>query len=168
MAKSVKEDKAENFRECAKIYGTKTLHSLLSAFLIWLFGVLVFIPLASSLNRQTEVFCTLIFFVAFTLLILRAFPGLKKIIDAFSLFPARKYSVKKGLSHENSVVLFRHLFYIILIAIFYLLYFPFLANFHPSISGIVLILALIWIFFLIMRIFPVFSAKIFEWLGSKE
>lgn len=72
MAKSVKEDKAENFRECAKIYGTKTLHSLLSAFLIWLFGVLVFIPLASSLNRQTEVFCTLIFFVAFTLLILRA------------------------------------------------------------------------------------------------
>lgn len=93
---------------------------------------------------------------------------IKKIIDAFSLFPARKYSVKKGLSHENSVVLFRHLFYIILIAIFYLLYFPFLANFHPSISGIVLILALIWIFFLMLRIFPVFSAKMFEWLGSKE
>lgn len=167
MANSVKQE-IENFKECVKIYGRKTLHNLLSAFLIWLFGVLVFIPLASSLNPQTKVFCTLIFFAAFTLLTLRAVPCLKKIIDAFSFFPARKYGLKKGLSHENSVVLFRHLFYIVLIVIFYLLYFPFLANFHPSISGIALILILIWIFFLMLRIFPVLSAKVFEWLSSKE
>jgi len=162
------EKEIENFKKCIEIYGGKTLHSLLSAFLIWLFGVLVFIPLARSLNRQAEVFCTLIFLVAFTLLTLRVIPGLKKLIDAFSSFPARKYGLKKGLSHENSVILFRHLFYIISIVIFYLLYFPFLANFHPSISGIVLILALIWIFFLIIRLLPVFSEKIFEWICSEK
>lgn len=167
MANSVKEE-IENFKKCIETYGGKTVHSLLSALLIWLFAVLVFIPLAHLLNRQAEIFCTLIFFVAFTLLTLRAIPGLKKLIDAFSFFPARKCGLKKGLSHENSVLLFRHLFYIVLIVIFYLLYFPFLANFHPSISGIVLILALIWIFFLILRLLPVFTAKIFEGSDSER
>lgn len=167
MKCSVKEE-MENLRKCLKIYGAKTLHTLLSAFLIWLFGILVFIPLASSLNWQTTVFCTLIFFITFTILILRALPSLKKLIDAFSILPAKRYCLKKGVSYENSTVLFRHLFYIILIVIFYLLYFPFLANFHPSISGIVLILALIWIFFLILRLLPVFTAKMLEWLGSEK
>ena len=167
MKGSVKEE-IENFRECLKTYGTKTLHNLLSAFLIWLFGILVFIPLASSLNWQTTVFCTLIFFIAFTLLILRALPGLKKMIDAFSIFPARRYGLKKGLNYKNSVMLFRHLSYIISSVILYLLYFPFLANFHPSISGIVLILVLIWIFFLTLRLLPVVSQKILEWLCSEE
>jgi hypothetical protein len=167
MKVSVKEE-IENFKECLKTYGAKTLHNLLSAFLIWLFGILVFIPLASSLNWQTTVFCTLIFFIAFTLLILRALPGLKKMIDAFSIFPARRYGLKKGLNYKNSVMLFRHLLYIISSVILYLLYFPFLANFHPSISGIVLILVLIWIFFLTLRLLPVVSPKILEWLCSEE
>jgi len=167
MKGSVKEE-MENFRKCLKIYGTTTLYTLLSAFLIWLFGILVFIPLASSLNWQTTVFCTLIFFITFTILILRALPSLKKLIDAFSILPAKRCSLKKGLSYENSIVLFRHLSYIISSIILYLLYFPFLANFHPSISGIVLILVMIWIFFLTIRPLSVLSQKILEWLSSEE
>ena len=167
MKVSVKEE-MENFRKCLKIYGTKTVHYLLSAFLIWLFGILVFIPLASSLNWQPRVFCTLLFFIAFTILVLRALPGLKKLIDVFSILPAKRYSLKKGLSYENSIVLFRHLSYIISSVILYLLYFPFLANFHPSISGIFLILVLIWIFFLTIRPLSVLSQKILEWLSSEE
>lgn len=167
MAGSVKEE-IENFKRCIETYGGKTFHSLLSALLIWLFAVLVFIPLAHALNRQAEIFCTLIFFVAFSLLTSRAILGLKKLIDAFSFLPARKYGLKRGLSYENSVLLFRHLFYIVLIVIFYLLYLPFLANFHPSISGIVLISVLIWIFFLMLRLLPVFTTKISEWWGSEK
>lgn len=157
-------EEKENFIEHLRTYGAKTVHNLLSAFLIWLFGNLVFIPLASTLNWQTRVFCSLIFFVAFTLLVLRAFPGLKRLIDAFSVFPARKYGLKKGLSYENSLVLFRHIMYIISAVILYLLYFPFLASFHPSISGIVLILVVIWIFFLALRILLISFPKILEWL----
>ena len=163
MNGSVKEE-IENFQKCLKTYGTKTVHYLLSAFLIWLFGNLVFIPLASSLNWQTRVFCSLVFFVAFTILVIRVLPSLKKLIDAFSIFPARKYGIKKGLSYEDSLVLFRHLLYIIFAVILYLLYFPFLSSFHPSISGIVLILLLIWIFFLTLRIITILSQKILEWL----
>jgi hypothetical protein len=163
MVDSIKED-IENFQECLKTYGAETVQNLLAAFLIWLFGNLVFIPLANTLNWQTKVFCSLTFFIAFTLLVIRALPNLKKLIDTFSIFPARKYSTKKKLSYENSLVLFRHVMYIISIIIIYLLYFPFLTNFHVALSGIVLILMLIWIFFLILRILTVLSQKILEWL----
>lgn len=157
-------EEAEKFLKNLKAYGAKTVHTLLAAFLVWLFGVLVFIPLASTVNWQTKAFCSLIFFVALTLLFLRALPGLKKLIDAFSIFPARKYGLKKGISHENSLMMFRHIFYIISAIILYLLYSPFLANFHPAVSGIVLISVLIWILFLSLRILTILSQKILKWL----
>jgi len=163
MNVSVRED-IEKFQECLKVYGAETVQNLLAALLVWLFGNLVFIPLATTLNWQTKAFCSLTFFIAFTLLVLRALPSLKRLIDTFSIFPARKYDIKKGLSYENSLILFRHILYIISIIIIYLLYFPFLTNFHPSISGIVLILMLIWIFFLTLRILTILSQKILEWL----
>jgi len=160
---TIKEE-IENLNECLRTHGVKSVHDLLAAFLIWLFGNLVFIPLASSLNWQTRAFCSLIFFIAFTILVVKTLPNLKKLIDAFSIFPARKYGVKKGLSYEDSLVLFRYISYIISALILYLLYFPFLTNFHPSISGIVLILLLIWIFFLTLRILTFSFPKILEWL----
>lgn len=163
MNVSFKED-IENFQECLKTYGAETVQNLLAAFLVWLFGNLVFIPLASTLNWQTKAFCSSTFFIAFTLLVTRALPSLKRLIDTFSTFPARKYSTKKKLSYKNSSILFRHVMYIISIIIIYLLYFPFLTNFHPSISGIVLILMLIWVFFLTLRILTILSQKIVEWL----
>jgi hypothetical protein len=162
--KNLVKEEIENFQKCLKTYGAKTIHNLLAAFLIWLFGNLVFIPLASTLNWQTKTFCSLTFFIAFTLLVIRALPSLKRLIDTFSIFPARKYSTKKKLSYKNSSILFRHVMYIISIIIIYLLYLPFLTNFHVALSGIVLILVLIWIFFLILRILTVLSQKILEWL----
>jgi hypothetical protein len=161
------EGEIENLVMYLRIHGAKTVHNLLTAFLIWLFGNLVFIPLANSLNWQTGILCSLIFFTAFTILLLRALPNLKKLVDAFSVFPARKYSIRKGLRYENSLVLFRHILYIIVAVILYLLYLPFLTNFHPSISGIVLILVLVWIFFLSTRIFSILFPKFLEWLVQK-
>jgi len=163
MNGSFKED-IENFQECLKTYGVETVQNLSAAFLVWLFGNLVFIPLASTLNWQTKTFCSLTMFIAFTLLVTRVLLGLKRLIDTFSIFPARKYGIKKKLSYKNSLILFRHVLYIISIIIIYLLYFPFLTNFHPSISGIVLILMLIWVFFLTLRILTILSQKIMNWL----
>jgi len=156
----------ENFREQMEIYGTRTLHNLLSALLIWLFGILVFVPLASSLSWQAGAFCTLIFFVAFSILTLRALPNLNKLIKAFSAFPARKISSKKGIGYDNSLTLSQNFLYIILATILYMLYFPFLVNFHPAVSGIVLILVLIWIFFLASRILLILLPKMIEWLST--
>ncbi len=157
-------EEIEKFLENWKTYSAQSIHYLLAAFLIWLFGVLVFIPLASSITWQAEAVCTLIFFVAFSLPVLKSLPTLKRLIDAFSIFPARKYGLRTGLNYEDAVIMFRHLFYIVSSLTFYLLYLPFLGNFHPAISGMVLILVLVWIFFLALRVLSVFSQKIVGWL----
>lgn len=154
------------FVECLRDYGPKAFHNSLTAILIWLFGNLVFIPLAVSINWQTKFLCSLIFFIVFTFFIYRAFPGVKKLIDAFSFFPAKKYGMKSGLNYESSLKLFRYTFYIILSLILYALYFPFLTNFHPAVSGLVLIMVLIGIFFLLLRICFILSSKILAWLSS--
>lgn len=167
MTGSIKRE-MENFRKSLELYGEKTFYNLSSAFLVWLFGVLVFIPLASSINRETELLCNLIFFIAFSLLIAWSLSGLKKIVDSFSTLMAKKYGPKRGLNSENSIKIFRRSFYIVLIVIFYLLYSPFLIKFHSSINGIALISALILIFLLMINIFPILFAKILRWLSSEE
>ena len=165
MAKSIKKE-FENFRRSLKLYGEKTFYNLSSAFLIWLFGILVFIPLAGSINRETEILCNLVFFVAFSLLIAWSLPGLKKIVDSFSTLMAKKYGLKRGLNSKDLKVIFRRISYIILVIVFYLLYSPFLMKFHSSINGIALILALIWIFLLAASIFPILFVEILKWLSS--
>lgn len=147
-----------------KSHGQMTTSILLAAFLVWLFGVLVFIPLAESINWQTRVFVSLLFFAAFSLLIFGTMSSAKKLIDAFAFFPARKYGVKKGLSYANALTLFRYLFYIVCAVILYGLYYPFLTSFHPAVNGIVLIVVLILIFFLFLRIFSILLPKFAEWL----
>lgn len=147
---------------CLRTHGPVTFHNFLAALLVWLFGVLVFMPIASSLNWQTGLLCSLIVFVTFTTFMYRATLGFKRLIDAFSFFPARKYGLKRGIDQEEALTLFRYAFYIIFTLIVYALYFPFLTSFHFAISGIVLIVILIWIFFLALRILSILSSKILE------
>jgi len=148
--------------KCLRTHGPVTFHSSLAALLVWLFGVLVFIPIASSLNWQTRVLCSLIVFVAFTAFVYRATLGFKRLIDAFSFFPARKYGLKRGINQEDALTLFRYTFYIIFTLIVYALYFPFLTSFHFAMSGIVFIVILILIFFLALRILSILSSEILE------
>jgi len=166
MAKH-KEQKIDEVIRCLKTYGPATFHVLLVALLIWLFGVLVFIPIANSINRITGLFCSLVIFVAFSILIYKSISGFQKTIDAFSALLAKKYVKRLKIKIEESMILFNNAAYIIFTLILYLLYLPLLNNFHPAISGIVLILILLWILFLSLKILSVFSSRILDWL-SKE
>ena len=159
-------EEVTNFKQALRLYGAKTFHLLLSSMLIWLFGVLVFIPMASSIGWNSELVCTLIVLVAFTILLSRAISGFKKLIDAFSVFPARKYLIKRGLTKEAAVVVSKQFFYMLSIVILYLLYFPFLVRLHPAFSGIVLIFAVIFVFFLVLKTLRVSHNAITNWLYS--
>lgn len=155
-----------NFKQALRLYGAKTLHLLLSAMLIWLFGVLVFMPMASSIGWNAELVCTLIVLVAFTILISKAIPSFKNLIDAFSVFPARKYLIKRGLAYENAIVASKQILYMLSIVILYLLYFPFLVRLHPAFNGIVIILVVIFVFFFALRTLRVSHRAITNWLCS--
>jgi hypothetical protein len=151
--------------QCLRSHGPATFHNFLAALLIWLFGVLVFIPLANSLNWQTGLLCSLVVFTAFTIFMYQAILGFKKLIDAFSFLPAKKYYLRWEIKREDVLTLFRYIFYIIFALIVYALYFPFLTGFHFAISGIALIVILIWIFFLALRILSILSSRVLEQLS---
>ena len=155
-----------NLKQALRLYGAKTFHLMLSSILIWLFGELVFIPMASSIGWNAELVCTLIVLVAFTILLSRAISGFKNLIDAFSVFPARKYLIKRGLTKEDAVVVSKQFLYMFSIVILYLLYFPFLMRLHPAFSGIMLILAVIFVFFLALKTLRVSHRAIIDWLYS--
>lgn len=155
-------EEINEFVQRLRTHGPVTFHNFLTALLVWLFGVLVFIPIASSINWQTRLLCSLIVFVTFTVFMYRATLGFKKLMDAFSFFPARKYGSKRGIDQEEALNLFRYTFYIIFALVVYALYFPFLTSFHFAISGIVFIVIIVWILFLALRILSILSSKILE------
>lgn len=156
------------FEESLRAHGSKTLHNLLFAVVIWLFAVLVFIPIAKSIGREIEIIVSLLLLIIFTIVIARTAPGMKILIDAFSVLPARKYSQKKKLAYKDSLVLFRYIIYIIFIVIAYLVYLPFLSSFHSALAGIVLLLVIFFIFILALKIFSIIGHKTLDWLYDSE
>jgi predicted membrane chloride channel (bestrophin family) len=160
------EQEIDDLAQCLRVHGPSTFQNFVAALILWLFGVLVFIPLANSVNWQTGLLCSLVIFTAFTVFMYRAVLDFKKIIDAFSFLPARKYGFKWGINQRDASTLFKYFFYIVFALIVYALYFPFLISFHFAISGIVLIVLLIWIFFLALRILSILSSKILEQFKS--
>jgi len=162
----VEEPSREQIEESIKILKTnseKVIMNILAALLIWLFGNLVFVPLAASLNLETKLLTSIIFFIAFTIPIIHALPGLKKSIDAFSILPFKKL-VRKGFTVEESRDILRNLMYVISGVIFYFLFSSFLVIFHPSVSGIALILLIIWIFVVFLKVGMIVFPKFINWL----
>ncbi len=162
----MEEPSREQIEESIKILKTnseKVIMNILAALLIWLFGNLVFVPLAASLNLETKLLTSIIFFIAFTIPIIHALPGLKKSIDAFSILPFKKL-VRKGFTVEESRDILRNLMYVISGVIFYFLFSSFLVIFHPSVSGIALILLIIWIFVVFLKVGTIVFPKFINWL----
>lgn len=154
-----KKQKLTDLAQTLKNQAPAALTYLLGALLVWLFGVLVFLPLANSMNRQTEILCSLIVFISFTAFMCKAASGCKKLIDAFSVLFARSYGKKWVIPSGEALAVFKNAFYIIAGFVTYALYLPLLINFHPAIAGIVLILVVIWSFFLLLRIAPVLFSR---------
>ncbi len=140
------------FAETLRKDGPRTVRQLLEALFIWLFGVLVFIPLAASMGWRTELAVSLIVLAAFSVVVYRALPGMKRLMDALSPVLAER-SVRRGsMSARDAEVVFRHSFYLVAIAVLYLTYLPFLLSFHPALAGVVLIAMILLASVLLIRI----------------
>ncbi|MCW4019054.1 MAG: hypothetical protein NWF00_10325 [Candidatus Bathyarchaeota archaeon] len=156
----------ENLKREFRVHGAKTVQELLSALLIWLFGILVFIPISASLGSNVELVCTLLILVSFTVLISRTMGNLKCLIDAFAFLPAKKYMTKRGWNYKNATIVSKQILYLVFAVILYLLYLPFLVRIHPAVSGIALIFVIVFVFFLAVRALRASGAAITSWLNS--
>ncbi|MFH0748543.1 MAG: hypothetical protein V1915_01270, partial [Candidatus Bathyarchaeota archaeon] len=86
--------------------------NFLVAIMVWLFGTLVFIPIAHSIDvsGRTAMVCSLVIMGAFALFMFRVVLQLGPSIEVFSSVLALKYG--KGLSDDDAKILFTHSLYV--------------------------------------------------------
>jgi hypothetical protein len=132
---------------------TDSIVYLSAAALIWLFGVLVFLPLAIEINPdKLPLIVSLIVFVAFSLFILGGLKRFADLLDMMSKEITGELAKRRKLDKtDNEEKMVRIILEVASIIIVYLLYSPFLSNFHPSINGIALILTLIAILWTLIK-----------------
>lgn len=132
-----------------------TLMDIFIALLIWLFGVLVFLPAAYQITpRGVPLAISIIVLIGFSVFVIRAVnSGLFLLLDSTSNVLAYKYNRWKNpkLSIEKLKDTFKNVVYVVAALILYLLYSPFLLTMHPSLNGLVLITVILWIFWTTLK-----------------
>lgn len=132
-----------------------TLTNLLTAALIWLFGVLVYLPAAGRITPVgLPLACALILLAAFSVFIFKAFGGLRLLLEAASDILARRYMKwrkETEMPMERLRAMARCAVFIATALILYALYSPFLSAIHPSLAGLVLIPIVLWILLMLLR-----------------
>jgi hypothetical protein len=149
----------EKLISVAKDLLPNTLSNIFTAFLIWLFGILVFLPVAYSISpRGLPLLCSLIILVGFSIFIFRSFDGLRPLLNSTSDFLAYVYIRRRNakVKVERLKTAGRSVSYVITTLIAYLLYSPFLVAIHPALNGLVLIPIILWIFWTLFKTVNVF------------
>ncbi|WP_423792198.1 hypothetical protein ACPB8Q_05580 [Methanocaldococcus indicus] len=145
--------------------------SLVVAALIWLFGVLVFIPLADMLGNPylfgltaLKPIISIIIGLALLFIFLRIAKDFGELMDGIAdiiaaIIAGERITDEKLKKYRRG---FRGLAYLIVVIIAYIFALPILAGIAPVIAGIVLILIVIWAVIVLINLGNIFHAEIEE------
>jgi hypothetical protein len=139
---------------------------VIAAILLWLFGNLIFIPIAEGIEwfgyplPQILTFVILIALVAFVLKIL---VDVRKAVDALAGLTAVEIGAPTDVSQkevEHYKTAMRGIFHIIIVSLAFLLFSNYLTLIHPALSGVVLLAIVVWAIFQIWRAVKAISSEI--------
>jgi hypothetical protein len=146
----------DNLNETLKEYLPSSATNFFAALLIWLFGVLVFIPAAKQiLPQQVPLATSLIILIGFTIFIVRTIDnGLASLVKSIAAVISFKYKKwkKPKTSIKQLYIAFKHMLYIAITVLIYLLYSPFLTTINPALNGLILIPIILWIMWIMMKV----------------
>ena len=127
--------------------------SVSAAVLVWLFGVLVFLPLAEDIDPDgLPLLVSLVIFVTFTVFLVRGLKGFSNLIDTASETMVKKLIRRKRRDRTQRMrIRIKIALEAASIAVVYLLYSPMLSRIHPSVNGIGTIIALLGIGWILLR-----------------
>ncbi len=132
-----------------------TFTNFSTAVLIWLFGVLVYLPLAHRIESiEVPLICGLTVLIGFSVFVFRGFDGFRCLLDAGSdvlAYEYRRRRKKVKFSIDQLKTVTRCIVYVVAALIVYGLYSPLLAAIYPSLSGLVFIPVILWIFWMIFK-----------------
>lgn len=140
-----------------------------SALLIWIFGMVVFIPLTEGvriLDIDTSRLVNLILIFALILLIVLSFSEIKNISHACAGFVAYYIGSEREKISEQRLLRLRRSFTnladVLLASFFFILFKPLLEQLHSALAGIVLIVLIIWAIVALVSVAMVLGNEIEE------
>jgi hypothetical protein len=154
---------SEMYLESAKAIrqvGARVFLSIAAAILIWIFGNLIFLPIAKGLTQQflgypVHSIISFIIVVALAIIILTVFVDIRRLTGGLAGVLAYQFG-KAGRevdieNYNNYRTALDGILYIIVVSLAYLLFAGYLAEIHPAIPAVLLILIVIWAIFALWR-----------------
>ncbi|QYZ79424.1 hypothetical protein E2N92_08260 [Methanofollis formosanus] len=149
----------------------KIIVEIVIAFLIWLFAVYIFIPLAGTLSDPTFLgligLQSLISGIVIVALIIIFIAILKEVIDVTNAIAGyATLAFSKGEVSEEKLgryqTGFRLIGYVLLAVIAYLFFLPLIAGILGVLAGVILVLLVIWAIIVLFQAGRIFSTEIEE------
>jgi len=149
---------------------------VIAAILLWLFGNLVFIPIAQGIEwfgYPLPQILTFVILIALAAFVLKILVDVRKAVDALAGLAAVEIGAPSDVSQtevEHYTTAMRGVFYIIIVSLAFLLFSDYLAMIHPALSGVILLAIVVWAIFQIWRSVKAISSEIkrysTDWAGK--
>jgi hypothetical protein len=149
---------------------------IVAAILLWLFGNLIFIPIAQGIEwfgYPLPQILTFIILVGLAIFLLRILVDVRRAVDALAGLAACEIGAPYDVTPEeigHYKTALRGVLYVIIVSLAFLLFSDYLALIHPALSGVVLIAIVVWAIFEIYRAVKAISEEIrrysAEWAGK--
>lgn len=137
-----------------------------AAVLVWLFASLVFIPISEGINFYGYPLTRILNFVvlvALAVILLKILRDVRSMIDGVAGFLACEIGAPYDVSQEeveHYQTAMRGIFRVIVVSLAYLLFVDFLSGIHPALSGVTLLVVVIWAIYEIWRVVQAISSEI--------
>lgn len=176
--KEISDFGSQMYRESAKAVrevGARVVLSVAAAILIWLFGSLVFLPIAQGMEQMffgypVEAIVSFVIIVALAVIIFTVFVDVRRLTGGLAGVLAYQFGKVSG---EVKIESYKHyrtaldgVLYVFIVVLTYLLFANYLAQIHPAIPAIVLILIVIWSIFALWRSARAIAAEIGKYTGK--
>lgn len=146
----------DTMREARKIM-SETLPRIVldvsAAVLIWLFGQLVYLPIAEGIDffgYPLPQILNFIILAALIIIILKVIVDVRKFIDGLASYAAAivgsDYDVSEDEIHHYETAL-KGLFDVIVVSLAYILLVDYFSGIHPAIAGVTLLALVVWAIF---------------------
>ena len=149
---------------------------VVAAILLWLFGNLVFMPIAEGIvwfGYPLPQILTFIILAALVLFVLKILVDVRQAVDALAGLAAVEIGAPTDVTTtevEHYKTAMRGIFHIVIVSLAFLLFSDYIARIHPALSGVALIAIVVWAIFEIWRAVKAVSQEIkrysAEWAGK--
>ena len=144
----------------------KIVLDLSAAVLIWLFGKLVFLPIAEGINffgYPLPELLNFIILVALVVIVFKSIVDVRKLIDGVAGYASMIIGADYDVTEQevnNYKTAFGGLFDVIIVSLAYMLFVDYFSGIHPAIAGVTLLALVLWAIFKLWAVVQGISGEI--------